>query len=367
MTKNLAVEDVKKQQEPANVAADKPAPEKLDTSRKTTGEKGYDVFQFLVGKVWIMFFTAVIAFAAHPRYGQDKYFGIPNLFKKFQIKFDDVVLHNRLKLGERTFQKKILPLGEMNEPVRRVGHAISDSMILMWGGNIFAPVMKWLENSKEGISNYFNRKFGKPGEEEIAHERLKDIPKQTWGDIVKGRMAGFAIVFSSFTLIDQILNKSKKTNQWRFDWYQEVVGRWMGGLTKKGREMGIGLPKKTGIPLHQPLAGAAAENGMYRFGKIVALDIYATSAAILIWNWVSRALAKGRKHTGKNTPEEAAGAASPTPETAMNASQAPQFTDAIRPRDARTEMAAKAKGEGSYTDMIAQQELEKAAVTSLSP
>lgn len=326
---------------------------KLDLSKKTTGEKGYDVFQFLVGKAWIMFFTAVIAYVA--KYGKDTYHvgqtKIPNYFQRFQKWFEHKMLHN-----------KVIPLSKKGEPGHIVAGALANTMVLFHGGNIFAPVMKWLENSKEDISNYFNKKFGKPGEEEIAHERLKELPKQTWGDIVKGRLAGWAIVFTSFVTAAIVVGKNKKIGMHRFDIYEEGFGRWLAGWTKKGRDLGLGWRKP---PVHQPLTKAQDANKMYRFGKIVALDVYATSAALVIWNWVSRALAKNRKDKNHHASEAPADPVTTASAITEPSDSTAKFTNTVQPREAREEIAAKAKGEGSYTDMIARQELDKAAAVQV--
>lgn len=248
---------------------------------KTTGEKYYDVVQFMTGKAWIMVFSAIMAYVA--RYGKDQYGPVPNVFKKAQVWFENKLLHN-----------KVFPLGEKGEVGARIAGASASTTVLMWGGNLFAPIMKKLENNREAISNYFNRKFGQPGEEEIAHERLKDLHQQTWGDILKGRFVGWFTVCATFLGMDALIGKNAKTGQYGFDAYEEWVARGLAGLTKKGKALNIGLPGETGIPLHQKLTSAQEASKTYRFGKMVALDVFATSAAILIWNTVSRLSAKQR-------------------------------------------------------------------------
>jgi hypothetical protein len=91
----------------------------IDISKKTTGERAYDVFQFLTGKAFIIAITAVLAFAANPKYAKDSYAGIPNIFKKFQQWFEKVLLEN-----------PIYPLGGKTEGHARVAAALASTMTL---------------------------------------------------------------------------------------------------------------------------------------------------------------------------------------------------------------------------------------------
>jgi hypothetical protein len=251
--------------------------------KKTTGEKYYDVFQFLTGKAFIIAITAVLAFAAHPKYAEDKYFGVPNYLKKFQIWFKDKLLNN-----------KALPLADRGEYGTRLAAALASTMTLFHGGNLFAPMLKWLENDREKISTYFNKKFGKPGEVEAGHERLKDLPHQTWGDVAKGRAVAFTTVATSFITADAVLGKDSKTKRYWFDKYEDWFGRKVAGLTKAGKEIAA-------TPMAVELTEEQLKNRTYRFGKIIALDLYATSAAIIIWNTISRLSAKKRAHKQRET------------------------------------------------------------------
>ncbi len=165
---------------------------------KTTGEKFYDGLQFTVGKAMIVVITAALANVA--KYGRDSYGPVPNYLKKFQGWFHRTLLTN-----------STLPLGGKGEFAERAANAATNTMVVCHGGNAFAPVMKWMENNREDIANFINRRWGKPGETEIAHERLKNNPHQTWGDIFKGRMAAWGLVFGGFMSIDAIIGKDTKT------------------------------------------------------------------------------------------------------------------------------------------------------------
>lgn len=253
--------------------------------RKTTGEKFYDILQLSIGQVLILFFTAVIAYIA--KYGKDTYGPVPNLFKKFQGWMYDKLLNN-----------KLFPLAEKGEFANRVVGAVSSSVVLFHGGNLFAPVMRSMENNREKIATYVNKRWGKPGEVEAGHERLKDAPKQSWGDVIKGRMVAFLMVFSSFTVIDTVLGKDGN-GKYALDKYEDWFGRKVAGLTKDGK-----LISKT--PISQGLSPEQNQNKAYMFSKILALDLFATSAAITIWNLTSRFFAK--KHS---KPDQTVSSADP--------------------------------------------------------
>ena len=266
---------VKEQPETAN-AQGAAQQEKTADLPKTRGEKFYDVFQFFAGKVFIIGVTALLAFTADQKYAPEKIGGVPNYLKKFQGWFHKVVFHN-----------KIYPVAEKGDTAKLIGGGLVGTMILSHGGNFFAPFIKWLENSREDISNWYNKQYGTPEEVQIAHERLKDIPKQNWADVAKGRVLAWGTVFASMVGAYVGFGKDKNTNRYHLDRYEDAFARKLAGLTKSGKEIGK-------IPISQALSEAHQANGYYRFGKVLALDLYATTAGIVIWNFFSRLSAKNR-------------------------------------------------------------------------
>jgi hypothetical protein len=239
------------------------------TPPQTTGEKWFYRLKFATGEGVILFLTAIIAYAA--RY-VDHFGPIPNYLKKFQDGIYSVLANN-----------KRYPVNE------RLAGTIAGTTILMHGGNLFTPVMKWMEDRKESIVTYINKRWGKPGEVEAGHERLKDEPKQNWGDVIKGRLVAWLTVFSTFVGIDAIIGKDKNTlgtNDkpiYYFDKFEEMFGRWVARIR---------------TPVGQALTEAETKSRTYRFGKILALDIYATAASLLVWTIVSKfsAALRGKKH-----------------------------------------------------------------------
>lgn len=257
----------------AKTPIEKIAPEDLP---KTSGEKFYDIFQFIFGKVFIIAVTAVLAFTADQKYGPEKVMGVPNYLKKFQGWFHNKLLHNRA-----------YPLADKGEFANLFAGAAAGTMILSHGGNFFAPLIKWLENGKENIANFYNKRWGKEGEVEIAHERLKDNPYQTWPDVLKGRIIAWSTVFAAMVGAFTIIGKDKKTGMYWLEKYEEYFSRKMAGFVKTGKEIAA-------TPVANKLTEPQKAHGLYRFGKVLALDLYATTAAIIIWNVFSRKSAKKR-------------------------------------------------------------------------
>lgn len=322
LPENNAVSHAAGQEQPQ---ASKPAFDPEVLKKRTTGEKAYEVVQFIFGKVFIVAVTAVLAFGGHQKYAPDKFGPIPNFLKKFQKWAHETLLHN-----------KVFPMGNKGPLVERIAGIFTSTLLLSHGGNAFAPFIHWLENGKESISQFFNKLIGKPGEIEIAHERLKDEPKQTWGDTIKGRFFAWASGLGAATVVDTIINKTvgkHKSGQYYLDAYEDWFGRKLTGLTKAGKEIGA-------TPIIKELNEVQKANKMYRFGKVIALDLYITSATLILWSAISRGSAK--KRHAKPKEEHAAVNAhlaekSPGPQPQEAAAPAASheerhFTDTIKPR-----------------------------------
>jgi hypothetical protein len=294
---------------------EKKSPKKLGWSDKTTGEKAYEVTQFLFGKVFIIAITAVLAFMADPRHeGPNKIMGIPlgslpKWMKGFQKWAHGKMLDN-----------KILPM-RGNPTTERIALISSFVLLTSHGGNLFTPFIHWLENSKESISQFFNRAIGKPGEVEKAHEKLKDEPKQSWWDTIKGRAITFPLNFAAIIALDATINKvfgKHKSGHYYFDAYEEKFSRMFAGFSKTGKDIAA-------VPIKESLTKAQAAHKGYRFGKVIALDIYFTSIALAMWTAISRLSA--RKRHEKNKAQE-------SPETLPKNEPAAQDTAGIQHENA---------------------------------
>lgn len=313
-----------------------------DACKKTTGEKYYKWLKFGAAEAFILAATAVIAYVA--RYGDYAWKGIPNIFKYIQDGFE-WLLKPLTKIGKKG--------GKLNEIGTVVAGAGASTMVTFHGGNAFAPFMKWFDNSKTRIVGFFNRKFGKDGEEEIAQRKLETESRQSWGDVIKGRFAAWAIVFVSFVSGGILAGKDKQTGMYRFDKFEEGFGRKLAGFTKGGKEIAkLSVSEVPKLPEHM------ASNITYRFGKILALDIYATTAAIAIWNIISAFSAKKR---GKKETEKP-GAMPSVPDSPAMEATAPDtqyYSSRIKPRA----KAVPAKPEDSYAEMVSNQKSNEAVAS----
>lgn len=236
---------------------------------KTTGEKGFDGVRFTLGEGFILGLTAVLAYIG--KYGPDTNF---NILKKMDKGIFDALMSEKL------------PIKNWDNGERFAG-AVASTTTFMHGGNAFAFVMKWLQERKEHIVTYFNTKFGKPGEVEAGRERLAAQEKETWGDIIKGRLVSWGIVFTSFFGADMIAGKDAAGVR-RFDKFENMVGKWVAGFTHEGKEIIANTSKEN-------VMGELGHSKSFRFGKILALDVFATTAALAIWTTISKFSAISRK------------------------------------------------------------------------
>jgi hypothetical protein len=315
---------------------------------KTRGEWFYEGVKQFGGKGAIIVGTAALGFLA--RYGKRWYGPVPNPFKMINDGMHKTLFHN-----------SVMPLSKQPEKVQRLGEAVVGTTVLFWGGAAFAPVMKWMENNRENISNWYNRRWGTPEDVQITHERLKDEPKQNWNDVFKGRLAAWMTCFGIMVAGDTIIGKGKlfgagKPDKYRFDQYEEAFGRWVAGFTKKGQEIW-----KT--PLAKELTEAQKQNTVYQVGKITALDFYVTNIAIIVWSFFSRKSAEKRrqqeaaaaKAANKEQQPVVANAAEPTVSTAPE-NCAPcrlkTFADAALPAASYAETIAGEKAKAAETSVI---------------
>jgi hypothetical protein len=285
---------------------------------KTTGEKYYGVMKFAVAEAVIVAVTAVTAYWA--LYSKRTAL---NIFGHIQSGMEKLISYTPLRR-----------LGKEGSSLRKHGIIAAELALgttaTFHGGNAFAPIMKWFDNHKVGIVRHFNKKFGEPGEVEIGDERLKNAPKQTWGDIIKGRLLSWLTVFTALSSAVFLLPSSKENGRSHFGNFEEKFGRWFAGFTKDGKELSEMSVYK--VPRLKETHPHLAENKAYRFGKILAIDIYATAAAIIIWNVFSEFSARSRHNKQKEA------AAKLAPETTIAQTQVeeslitPNHTAMIKPR-----------------------------------
>ena len=286
----------------------------IDISKKTTGEKYYGRLKFMTGEGFILALTAVFAYIAN--HGKSSYMGVPNGLQKLQ---------NWIK-NDLTVKK--IPMQKMGRVGQLLAGSFASMIVTSWGGNFFAPVMKGFESVKHSLVDHFNQHYGKPGELEAGRERLSKEPKQTWGDVIKGRIASYGIVWAAF--FSAMLLSGQKDGVERFDRYEDWFGKKLAGFTKDGGKI-------ANTPILERLHNPKATNKAYKFGRILALDIFATTAALVVWNIMNKFMAKKRTGTEDNLEIVSnmsgltfpAAVLSETPDLAV---QQQSFSDRVQPR-----------------------------------
>jgi hypothetical protein len=160
---------------------------------------------------------------------------------------------------------------------------------LMQGGNITVVPVKMLEDRKPELVAKLNRTLG----DDSGDLSVKDEPKQTWGSLFKARiLLAWMPVFASLQGASMLLGKNADGKK-RFDVFEEKFAEHV--VCK---------------PLGQPMTYEAIEEGKkviketraYRYGKIAAIDLFATAAAAALLYVGSRIFArKGKEKTVEET------------------------------------------------------------------
>lgn len=318
-----------------------------DTRPKTSGDRFYDVVQFLTGKLFILGVTAALAFTAHKEYGPEKIGPFKNRLKQFQG-----YVENKLAPLKEWGMKN----GKEVNPGKRdwgilLAEGTAGTLILSHGGNFFAPVIKWLENSRGNITNWYNKRFGTEEEVKITEEKFKDMPKQNWADVGKGRVMAWATVFAALTGAFKTFGRSKSDNHhFKLEWYEDAFARQFTRIHKPSSEIAkVGMDKV--------LNEAQKRNKVYRFGRVLALDLFATTTAIIVWNTVSRLSAKKRVAAENGVHHDAQAPAalpSPDPDNTQE-TQAGKFTDKIQPQQNGKEVLQSKKPDGSFAHSVSEQ------------
>ena len=189
---------------------------------------------------------------------------------------------------------------------------------LMMGGNLMLIPVRAAEYYKKGIIKGLNQTLG----DKSDAESVEAVPEQTWGTLIKGRLLAWFAVFGSFRTAGHFFGKE-------FDRFQDSVGEALAKFSKMpthraptdGSKPAAALKKEIDEfkEILKPLTGkgfkptaeqkgfietlgaeiSAREQAMkvletkpYAFGKILALDVFATLMATSILYLGSRFFAR---------------------------------------------------------------------------
>ncbi len=248
MTQNLP--------ENLKISSDQP----LDTSKPTTGEKWYHWTTLLTNFVGTFISSGLIAFGVLKNSWYNE-----NVTKKME----KWKLFGSKELGEE---------GAKN---------LNSTIWLMQGGNLMLIPMHYMEKSKKSIVQYFNKKYGKEGEQEIYEQRHAEVPQKSWGDFILGRIVAFLTVWGGFTAASKFIGKqmgafehgtgerfAKLLNKDPFK--KDAAGNDLTDINSKGEEYKV--PSTTN-----------------EIGRMFALDAFATATAVLILDVAASAFSKNKK------------------------------------------------------------------------
>ncbi len=140
--------------------------------------------------------------------------------------------------------------------------------ILMPGGSLMLIPLHYLEGKRQQIVGYFNRQLG----DTTDPSQLIEPPKQTWGSLIKGRLVAWMVVFGSLTGLSSLVGGAR---------FAELEENFAKNL----------VCKPLGKATHTPLG---AETEVFQYGKLAAVDVFATAASTALLYVSSRFFAKKR-------------------------------------------------------------------------
>lgn len=137
---------------------------------------------------------------------------------------------------------------------KKIAKEATDITALMEGGNVMLLPVGLAEHYKVPLVSKANAMLG----DDTPPETISEAPKQTWMSLIQGRLTAFAVVLGSVLGTKWLLPKT-------FSTYVNEMGERAAQLFKR--------------PTHAPEAGKIVETLPYKYGKLAAVDVFATAAA----------------------------------------------------------------------------------------
>ncbi len=171
--------------------------------------------------------------------------------------------------GKATFQKFSNFLKERTPLSEQTAKTVVRATTLGLGGTVMVIPVRMIEGIRTPIVQALNRRYGSPEDQAVG---AQVVAPQTWGSQLKGRAVAWTVVFGSFKAIEGI-GFGKKMEQFEH-WVAEHI------ICKA---------------LKQPLRDAMGnESKAFRYGKLAALDAFATAAAAMLFYTGTRFFASHR-------------------------------------------------------------------------
>lgn len=205
------------------------------------------------------------------------------------------------------FERILKAVGPASWDHAKVGAKMATTTTLMQGGNAMLLPIGIAEKYKVPIVEKINHALG----DHTPPAQVEDTQKQTWGSLIKARVMAWVVVFTSFTTAGWFVPKS-------FQMFETEFGERVCKLLRRPTEI------------------AGKETKTFIYGKIGALDIFATAAAaVLLYigghifaeraeerrerRAAEEAKGRGQRDIELETAPLEAPSAKPAPETNVNA------------------------------------------------
>jgi hypothetical protein len=203
---------------------------------------------------------------------------------------------------------------------------VTDTLFTMQGGN----VMVFLVAAAESFRRPFVRGLNAMLDEKHEAENIQEAPKQTAGSLVKGRIAAFTTVLVSFVSASFMFPETFRTFK------EEFAGRVCQVLKKAPYTVPLDQAKLMPVKAREAL-----ETKAFRYGKLAALDVFATAMASTLFYIGSHVFAERREkkleakeakqpHTALSKTLRDEAVTKPTP--ANDTREAANDTDTPRPK-----------------------------------
>ena len=194
----------------------------------------------------------------------------------------EVVAHGSEKLRTILGQVK---WGEGN--LGQHANTITSTTLLSLGGSAMLLPIKLLENSRKPLVDKLNKALG----DTTDPSQLQESPKQNWASLALGRLSAWVMVFGS------ILGAQKLFGEDNFKKFEDGFAKKV-GCDLFGKPTHAIIENGKSIPIvDEKLKIEKYETAHFQYGKLAALDVFATLAATSLLYITSKFFA--RRHEVK--------------------------------------------------------------------
>lgn len=212
--------------------------------RRTTGLKLFDLFLYPFLNNFIVFGTSVVATYLTSRGNTQG-----GKIGKF--------LYDRGAATEKFYAKSFGMKPESAEMAKIVTWSFADGLFL-------SPIVKIFEDRREKIGKWIDDKLGTTPKDLSVYEAE---PKQTWGSVIKGRIAAGVVVLPTAILFDKTGINSKL-----FDKRGQQLGKWIESKPNLASKFGskTDIPEVARISIFEAVYTTICTGALYFFSRAFA-------------------------------------------------------------------------------------------------